>query len=226
MSHYFLDDRPSLKNKIIKTIVLKIFFREPFKIAQKTAKYAMNIFYLNADPQLCAQQHVDKHVVKMILESAQLLSTAHRLLDGEPVLRLSAQGRQRKYWQLPDERDALLYSATHANHPSAIWVRDNARHYDWLYGLFCALLDEYQFRYEKNHACLKLVQALATPPQHIQQHIFREPTPAMPPEFIIAGDVIRSYHNYYNGAKSRLFAWKKRPIPDWIVLPKTARPKD
>ena len=67
----------------------------------------MNIFYLHKDPKTCAEMHCDKHVVKMVLEYAQLLSTAHRVLDGD---------------EWADK--AQLYKATHKNHPSAIWARE------------------------------------------------------------------------------------------------------
>jgi hypothetical protein len=176
----------------------------------------MNIFYLHHDPQICATQHVDKHVVKMILESAQLLSTAHRLLDGVEISTVSPFGRKIKRWQLPDERDTLLYAATHRNHPSALWARQSAANYDWLYRLFTSLLDEYHFRYEKNHACNKLRVPLQTPPLHIASLPFTEPTPAMPEQFKVAGDAIQSYRNYYNGFKTHLFSWKKRSVPKWI----------
>ena len=84
----------------------------------------MNIFYLHNDPKTCAELHNDKHVVKMILEYAQLLSTAHRFIDGVPsVDRGTRTGRQRTSYILSDSRDAVLYRATHINHPSAIWAR-------------------------------------------------------------------------------------------------------
>jgi hypothetical protein len=156
----------------------------------------------------------------MILESAQLLSTAHRVLDGRETTRVSASGRQSKYWQLPDTRNDLLYSATHIRHPSALWVREDAHNYAWLYQLFCCLLDEYRFRYEKIHACTKLLSLLQLPPAHSVSYAFSEPTLAMPEQFKVAGNAMRSYHNYYNGAKTALFAWKKRPIPEWVILPK------
>ena len=46
----------------------------------------MNIFVLDKDPHIAAQMHCDRHVPKMIVESAQMLSTAHRLLDGEEYM--------------------------------------------------------------------------------------------------------------------------------------------
>lgn len=177
----------------------------------------MNIFYLNADPVLCAQQHVDKHVVKMIVEYAQLLSTAHRLLDGAETLGFSASGRAVKRWQLPDERDEVLYQATHKQHPSALWTRASKENYLWLYRLFDCLLTEYSFRYGKIHSTARLSSTLQNVPSHIISQGFTEPTPAMPHDYIVTGDVVQSYRNYYLGSKSHLFAWKNRPIPDWIA---------
>ena len=107
----------------------------------------MNIFWLDKDPVENARMHHDKHVVKMILEYAQLLSTAHRLLDGTQLSTTSASGRKKKVWQLPDHRDSVLYSATHTNHPSAVWARDNYHNYKRLYALFVATCDEYTHRY-------------------------------------------------------------------------------
>ena len=91
----------------------------------------MNIFYLHNDPKICAEMHVDKHCVKMILEYAQLLSTAHRVLDGTLVNGYSKTGRKQKRYVLPDDRDSVLYSATHINHPSAVWVRKSDANYAW-----------------------------------------------------------------------------------------------
>jgi hypothetical protein len=89
----------------------------------------MNIFYVHPDPVICAQQHVDKHVVKMILEYAQLLSTAHRVLDGSISVGVSDKGRKKTSYKLADDRDAVLYSATHLNHPSAKWARHSLANY-------------------------------------------------------------------------------------------------
>ncbi|MSP28145.1 MAG: hypothetical protein EXR80_06930 [Methylococcales bacterium] len=177
----------------------------------------MNIFYLNASPTLCAQQHVNKHVVKMIVEYAQLLSTTHRLLDGMETVGVSAAGRSVKRWQLPDERDELLYHATHGQHPSALWTRHSGENYQWLYQLFIAVLAEYTFRYEKVHATARLIKPLQLPPNHIVYQGFSEPTPAMPDDYKVAGDVVQSYRNYYRGSKSHFFAWQNRPVPDWIA---------
>jgi hypothetical protein len=178
----------------------------------------MNIFYLHNDPRKCAEMHVDKHCVKMILEYAQLLSTAHRVLDGVQSVRLSKTGRKQTTFVLPDSRESVLYSATHVNHPSAVWVRKSYENYVWLYQLFIELMKEYTYRYGKNHACERLADALYTPPTHIAKGVgFSEPTPAMPDHYKVHNNSIQSYKNYYLGDKQRMFSWKKRETPSWIL---------
>ncbi len=97
----------------------------------------MNLFYLDEDLDKCAQYHVDKHVVKMIVEYAQLLSTAHRMLDGIEYTDYSKNNRKIKRYRLENPNaDKVIYKACHYNHPSAVWVRENKLHYQWLYRLF------------------------------------------------------------------------------------------
>ena len=179
----------------------------------------MNIFYLHDNPKDCAKMHVDKHCVKMILEYAQLLSTAHRVLDGNQIIGKTATGRNVKRWLLSDDRDTTLYSATHINHPSAVWARQSARNYLWLFDMYVALLNEYTYRYEKVHKCSMLLNPLSGLPKNISLNSpWTEPTPAMPDQYKVPGNSIQSYKNYYNGEKQRMFSWKKRETPDWITL--------
>jgi hypothetical protein len=185
----------------------------------------MNIFYLDHDVNKCAEMHNDKHCIKMILEYAQLLSTAHRYLDGVPTVdRGGATGRQRTTYILPDNRDAVLYRATHINHPSAIWVRQSRDNYAWLWNLLKALCKEYTYRYGKVHKveCDGLLWELWHVPTKIakQEHpTFTEPTPAMPDEVKIAGDSVASYRNYYINNKTHLASWRgkinSRNVPGW-----------
>lgn len=176
----------------------------------------MNIFYLDHNVTKCAEYHNDKHVVKMILEYAQLLSTAHRCLDGTLSVRLSQTGRKQKWYYLSDYRDDLLYNATHINHPSAKWCRDTVANYEWLYRLFCACCEEYTFRYGKVHLTdQKLRKILATPPKNIPSGKFEEPWRAMPDEVKIGNDSLASYRNYYINNKTHLASWKKRSVPEW-----------
>ena len=178
----------------------------------------MNIFGLSESPVTAAQMMVDCHVVKMILETAQLLSTAHRVLDGELYIDKTSNGRNIKRWRLSDsDMESALYKATHVNHPCAIWCRQSHNNYQWLFEHFEALCDEYTYRYGKVHKIQRegLLEELYTPPTHIPKGVgFTEPTPAMPEQFIVPSS-ISSYKNYYIGAKQHLANWKKREIPNW-----------
>ena len=178
----------------------------------------MNIFYLDHDVRKCAEMHNDKHVVKMILEYAQLLSTAHRFLDGVPTIGKSATGRKKTTYILPKELDSVFYSATHINHPSAVWVRQSIPNYMWLAEMLEVLCGEYTYRYGKVHKVERdgLMQALKNNfPKNLPDAPFTEPTPAMPDEVKIPGDSIKSYRNYYINNKTHLASWKNREVPGW-----------
>lgn len=176
----------------------------------------MNIFFLDPTPSHCAEMHNDKHVVKMILEYAQLLSTAHRILDGELVEGLSKSGRKAKRYKLPDERDGVLYTATHSNHPSAVWARQSNANYYWLFNLFDSCLKEYTHRYGKQHATSRLHVHLYYEPENIATADFTEPPPAMPEHYRVPGNSIQSYHNYYVGDKREMSKWTNRQMPEWF----------
>ena len=161
----------------------------------------MNIFYLSPDPVEAAEMHLDKHVVKMILEVAQMLSTAHRLIDGDDNI-----------------IDPIIYKATHKNHPCAKWCRESLSNYKWLYNHFCALCDEYTYRYGKVHMTdTKLRHVLCIPPKGIQDNGFTELAQAMPDEFK-HDDPVVAYRNYYIGAKNKFAKWTRRPKPEWYQL--------
>lgn len=179
----------------------------------------MNIFYLDKNPTIAAQYHVDKHCVKMILESCQLLCTAHRILDGDQTMGKTATGRNVKRWVLSDDRETKLYSATHINHPSAVWTRQSKANYNWLALLLANLCSEYTYRYGKVHKCQEIglvAYLVLVAPNNIPDGPFTDPTPAMPDQYKVFGDGVQSYRNYYNGEKQRMFSWKKRKQPEWI----------
>ena len=163
--------------------------------------------------------HNDKHTVKMILEYCQLLSTAHRYLDGVEVIGKTKTGRNAKRWKLLDSRETVLYSATHINHPSCVWVRKSTMNYYWLYTLLVALCKEYTYRYGKIHKCegSGLVNHLQVTPTNIPIGEFTQPTPAMPDEVKILGDSVASYRNYYINNKTHLANWKNRNKPEWYI---------
>jgi len=164
----------------------------------------MNIFYIHDNPAIAAQAMTDKHVVKMILESAQLLSTAHRYLDGQQYIQLSKSGARLKKWNHPDPHmDATLYKSTHLNHPSGVWVRQSKQNYRWLFQHFLALSEEYYQRYGKRHASeLLLAGILKNPPKNIPD-IHQTPmlVAITDTQWHVPNNPLQSYRNYYVGEK-------------------------
>ena len=139
----------------------------------------MNIFYLDKDPIAAAVVQYNKHVVKMILESAQMLCAAHHIL-GNP--------------------DDVPYKLAHKNHPCTIWVRENSLHYDWLYEHMMALGDEYTARYNKTHMSIDKCKHLNIHPKNIPHETFEQPPQCMPDEYKDECSV-QAYWNYYIGEK-------------------------
>jgi hypothetical protein len=179
----------------------------------------MNIFFLNPNPDICAQMHIDKHVVKMILEYGQLMSTAHRVLDGQQYTDKTANGRCIQRWRLSDHREDILWKASHIKHPSGLWVRASKTHYDWLYSLWLCLLQEYTHRYDRFHSAERMKFVFAKSPHSIPSVGWVcDPTPAMPDEYKVKNDSITSYQNYYNGAKISIAKWTKRKTPLFVTF--------
>jgi hypothetical protein len=179
----------------------------------------MNIFYLDKDPKICATMHCDKHVVKMIIEYAQLLSTAHRVLDGVSKNVLTKSNRKYTTWIHPTPlMETTLYKSTMRNHPSAIWARQSLSHYVYLKELWKNLCAEYTYRYGKVHITYtKLIDVLEVNPTNIPNVPFFDPPPAMShfPLCIVPNNSLHSYYNYYIVAKNYFAKWTKRPIPEW-----------
>ena len=139
----------------------------------------MNIFYLDEDPEVAAIVQYNKHVVKMILESAQMLCTAHRYYGNDDV----------------------PYKTAHLNHPSTIWVRQNTKHYFWLYKHMLALGEEYTHRYGKIHMSItKCKEPLRLAPINMPTYKFEQPPQCMPDEFK-SDCAIHAYWAYYIGEK-------------------------
>lgn len=161
----------------------------------------MNIFYLDRDPLRCAKWHCDKHVVKMILEYAQLMSTAHRVLDGDDCIATD-----------------VLYKKTHVNHPSAVWVRQSSENYLYVFDLFIRLCEEYSIRYSgKIHATeKKLLHILDHLPKNIPHCEFQEPPLCMPDDCKDAGSVEKCYQKYYRTHKAEIAKWSApSAVPPW-----------
>lgn len=163
----------------------------------------MNIFVLDLDPKICAQFHVDRHVVKLILESGQLLSNAHYFVGGEGVCKPAYQ-----------------------NHPCAKWTRESLANYKWLSALGLELLAEYTHRYGKIHkwehnpeeSSPKLRRKMEWLNQNCPDLPQIGLTPfaqAMPDYCKVPGKAVAAYRNYYIYEKNHLAEWKNRDVPEW-----------
>ena len=180
----------------------------------------MNIFILDTCAVKAAQLQCDKHIVKMILESAQMLSTAHRVLDGTLTKIPSKSGKTTvKHWSL-DHHDTIIYKAVHVGHPCTVWTIESVENYNWHYDHFVALHDEYMYRYGKTHKSFNdLAEILKTPPRNIPQ-VSRTPfklAMGAAPECINPSDPVGSYRSFYQTKQERFsMTWTKRDVPAWF----------
>jgi len=163
----------------------------------------------------------DKHVVKMILETCQLLSTAHRVLDGHKNVREYSSLKTKKtcnkiFYDLDNiYMNINVYLPTHINHPSNVWTRQTSGNYRWLYDHLIGLLDEYTYRYQKTHKCERLLEHLMFAPENIKLGP-QTTVPLCMPEKYHDLYSIQSYRNYYNGEKLGFAKWTNREKPKWI----------
>jgi hypothetical protein len=178
----------------------------------------VNIFYVHTDPVIAAQSLVNTHCVKMCLETAQILSTAHRLLDGRQIPGKSKNGRNVKRYVLDDHRDGVVYQATHVNHPSTVWARTSVENYLWLVEHYYGLLGEYQHRYGKVHACNRIAYDLQSPPKNLTDYDMTVMPCAMDKQYIISDDPVVNYRNYYVNGKKHLHAYTNRQPPEWMNI--------
>lgn len=154
----------------------------------------MNIFVLDDDIERCAQYHCDQHVVKMILESVQLLCTA----------------LNKKGFTTP-------YKSTHTKHPCVLWVEASFDNFLWLYQLTEALNREYKYRYNKtvDHKSIAVLHQLTA--FEYERHGLTPFAQAMPDEFKVEGDAVAAYRNFYRGEKLAFARWTKRDLPPWLT---------
>lgn len=158
----------------------------------------MNIFILDINPIKAAEYHCDKHIVKMVLETAQLLCSAHH-----------AAGPFLKPQDIP-------YKQTHVNHPCTKWVQESTSNYLWTYKLGLALCAQYTHRYGKVHKSQAVIEWASKVPLHIP---VGDRTPfalAMPDEYK-SDDAVESYRAYYH-SKNNIINYKFTCKPDWLVL--------
>ena len=159
----------------------------------------MNIFILDEDPRIAAQMMCDKHVVKMIVEGCQMLSTNHRLSGSPTVYTIHMN----------------LYKQAFANHPCTVWARQTKENYMWLADHTLELCQEYTRRYGKVHSCEEMAKwfsmyyPLKTPDGDLTSF-----AQAMPDKYK-AENAVKAYRNYYLGEKARFARWKEKNIPEW-----------
>jgi hypothetical protein len=161
----------------------------------------MNIFYLDPIASKAAQYHCDKHVGKMLIESCQMLATAHHMHGNG---------------------DNVSYKPTHVNHPSNVWVRSSVKHYHWLVQLAYNLGLEFERRYGKVHKSFSILAAeLMNAPEAMYDmpHTWTPPTLAMPEEFY-QNDTIKAYRNFYASKHGRMtmeyYKGNQQP-PIWLT---------
>jgi hypothetical protein len=184
----------------------------------------MNIFYLSHKPSRCARWHCDKHVVKMILETTQLLYTAHWFLAA------AANGAGKVAVALPDFSTAPTLatnpsqrgylSIRNPRHPCAIWTRESLTNYKWLCELGMALCQEFQHRFGGSHSCEEhLYWLYAHPPPTIPRAGWTMPAQAMPDEYRCKGNSILAYRAYYKlnkGEQRGMLTYTARHSPHWL----------
>jgi hypothetical protein len=183
----------------------------------------MNLFILDENAVQAAQLQCDKHVSKMTVESGQMLSTIHRMLDGTLEKRPSKSGKTTvKYWSLSDARESVLYKAVHMSHPCTVWTGLSRENYMWHFDHFVALAEEYTHRYNKQHKTYTdLVNYLRDPPRNIPDGPLTLWPLAMKsnPECMFPNDPVKSYRLFYQTKQKRFkMAWTKREIPEWFEV--------
>ena len=194
--------------------------------------YIMNIFVLHQDPVISAQMQCDKHVVKMIVESGQMLSTAHRMLDGKKMRKPSKSGKRMvDYYDLYEgpyndlEAELCYYKAVHHKHPCTVWTMESSSNYRWHWEHLKALCDEYTYRYateKEPYKNTKTARELLWQIQSLPRNIPDGPmTPfklAMKsnPECMFPDDPVKSYRMFYHTKQDRFkMEWTKRKQPKW-----------
>jgi len=156
----------------------------------------MNIFVLDTNNiQHCATYHNDRHCVKMILETTQLLNNA-----------LIAN----------DKSYTPVYKPSHQNHPCSIWAGKSYANFDWLTELGLALCSEYTYRYNKIHKCQSIIENIKHSNRRVSiRNIGLTDFPKCMPDQYKVDDIVESYRNYYIGEKRKLATWKNRSVPYW-----------
>lgn len=150
----------------------------------------LNIFWLDINIKTNAEYHCDKHVVKMLIEYTQMLSTANRLSG-------------------LDEG----YKIAHVNHPCTIWTRKSYENWCVLFTLVEELQKQYNYRYLKYHKSWQMAKTLHSP--NLPRIGVTTPPQCMP-DIYKCDNLITAYRNYYIGDKRAFARWTKIDEPKWF----------
>jgi len=153
----------------------------------------MNIFILDENIERCAQYHCDQHVVKMILESVQLLCTA----------------LNKKGFKTP-------YKSTHIKHPCVLWVEASFDNFQWLKALTVSLNQEYRYRFEKKHDHKSIAVLRQIELNRYPSYGLTEFAQAMPDVYKVPHNAVAAYRQFYAGEKLKFARWRKRETPFWL----------
>jgi len=182
----------------------------------------MNIFILDKNPQKAAEYHCDKHIVKMILESAQMLSTAHHIAfiksHGLSTQDFKGQKKISDYCKQHSQFAQQIYSVSHLHHPCTQWSFESIENYLWHSELSLALCHEYTRRYKKIHKSQVVLELLSQNLPNLPKIGLTNFAIAMKPEFKISNDAVDCYRNYYLKDKVRFAKWNYTNKPDWWII--------
>ena len=156
----------------------------------------MNIFILDTNPKKCAEYHVDKHVVKMVLETSQILCGVHHMTNSQYI---------------------IPYKLSHKNHPCCIWARECMENYNWLCELGIELCEEYTYRYGKRHKSQDIIEWAMIHKPNIRSNGSLTPFALAMPDECKVGNSVESYRQYYMVAKRDFATWKYRETPSWFI---------
>ena len=176
----------------------------------------MNIFILDNDIDKCAQYHVDKHIVKMPLEAAQMLCTTHWIdkYIGYVPRKLTKEELKLLREKKKNEPRDFPYLPTMENHPCSIWARTSLDNYEWLYCYAMALNEEYGYRYAKSHKSVHSVVLTLPDPLSIPRNGLTPFAQAMPDK-LKGQDAVAAYRRFYHADKATFATWKHRSKPHW-----------
>jgi len=157
----------------------------------------MNIFYTDHNPKIAATNLCDKHIPKMLLESVQMLCTAHQ--------------------HFTNKRDIKLYKPCYVNHPMNVWLRQSYNNWMWLFAHAKTIADEYTFRFSKIQKSKSILYMFKPIDGFYWDNTGITNIPQCMPDKYKHDDSVTAYRNYYLGEKLHIAKYQKgRDEPYWF----------